>query len=100
MVTKNKMKDYENDDYESAYCDWYSEHSDDLIEEFIKDHPAEFTEMLDNVIIDETYDMDYWKDVFCKEEMEQDFYDYCNEAFHDADDARQSDWDDYNSRYR
>ena len=82
---------------ENAYCSWYSDNADNMKEEFIKEHKNEYDEFLDSIIVDETYDLDYWEGVFCNEEMEQEFYDFCQDAFHDSEDARQSDWDDYKS---
>jgi len=79
MNSKEQEQDY---DYERTDKDeWISDNLNDLMAEFIKAHNSEYIELLDEVIIDETYDLEYWNEVFCKEEMEQDFLDYCDEEY-------------------
>jgi len=79
MTTDEFNKD---DWYEDWYKDWYKENEKDLMEAFIDDNPDEWTEFLDmDRATLEKDDLDYWKVLFCKEQMEQDFIDYCEDAY-------------------
>lgn len=75
-----------NEEYDDEYNEddgfhiWKHENTKELREDFIKEHQKEFDEMLSNNIIDDTFDIDYWKESFC-EEMEQEFYDYCEDSY-------------------
>lgn len=64
------------------YSDWYSENQKELMDSFVEENPDEWNEFLDmNRATLEENDFDYWKIVFCKEEMEQEFLDFCKEAY-------------------
>lgn len=80
-LENERINEIANEVEDGYYSDWLSDNIKDLKEEFIKDNKAEFDEMLKQEIIDEDRDMDYWKDVFCKEEMEEEFLDYCKEEY-------------------
>jgi hypothetical protein len=64
------------------YDDWYKENEKDLIEGFVDDNPDEWIEFLemDRATLEKD-DFDYWKVLFCKEQMEQDFINYCEDAY-------------------
>jgi hypothetical protein len=64
------------------YVDWYQDNEKDLMEAFVDDNPDEWIEFLDMKRATlEQDDLDYWKVLFCKEEMEQDFLDYCQDEY-------------------
>jgi hypothetical protein len=63
------------------YQSWLSDNIEDLKEEFIKDNIAEFNNFLEQEIIDDERDIEYWKDTFCKEENDEDFDNYCRDEF-------------------
>ena len=72
------------------YDEWYQENEKQLMEAFVDDNPDEWIEFLDMKRATlEQDDFDYWKVLFCKEEMEQDFYDYCEDAYRDYKDELQ-----------
>jgi hypothetical protein len=75
---------------ESVYDEWLSENIKDIQESFIKDNIVEFNNFLEQVIIDETYNIDYWKEVFCREENEEEFYDLCKQEYKDYSDLLQT----------
>ena len=76
---------------DNPLMDFISEHKEDLYDEFIKSHESEFKEMLKQEIIDEERDLNYWKDIFCKEEMEEDFNNYCEQEYNNLLDVIQTD---------
>ena len=51
-----------------------------LIEDYVGEHLIEFTEFIQEEIVDEVRTFDYWKQAFC-EENENDFEDFCEQAF-------------------
>lgn len=64
------------------YSSWYEDNEKDLMEAFVDDNPDEWIEFLDMKRATlEQDDFDYWKVLFCKEEMEQDFYNYCQDEY-------------------
>lgn len=66
------------------YSSWYEDNEKDLMEAFVDDNPDEWNEFLElRRATLEQDDLDYWKVLFCKEEMEQDFIDYCENAYGD-----------------
>lgn len=72
------------------YDEWYQENEKQLMEAFVDDNPDEWIEFLDMKRATlEQDDFDYWKVLFCKEEMEQDFIEYCENAYRDYKDELQ-----------
>jgi uncharacterized cupredoxin-like copper-binding protein len=69
--------------YEGVY-EFMSNNKEDLYDDFIIENQKEFNEMLKQEIIDEDRDIDYWKEVFCREEKEQEFLDYCEEEYNNG----------------
>lgn len=64
------------------YKEWYEENEKELMSNFVDDNPDEWNEFLDMKRATlEQDDFDYWAILFCKEEMEQDFIEYCENAF-------------------
>ena len=64
--------------------EWFEENQQELMENFVENNPDEWIEFLDmkRATLEED-DFDYWKVLFCKEEMEQDFTNYCEDAYGD-----------------
>jgi hypothetical protein len=81
FIAEERAREYADEVRDGFYHSWLSDNITDLREDFIKDNKAEFNEMLEKEIIDEDRDIDYWKEVFCNEEMEQDFIDFCKERY-------------------
>ena len=82
VKVKNKMGNFE----EEVKEEFINENIDSLINDFIKVIENEFNEFLDNCIIDEDRDLEYWKEIFCKEEREEEFNDFCNDCFNEYQD--------------
>jgi hypothetical protein len=87
----DREQDYEDDSRDEGLYEFISDNEKDLYDEFIKAHKGEFDEMLKEEIIDEERDMDYWREVFCKEEMEQEFRDYCEDEYNNLLDVEETD---------
>lgn len=87
----DRKQDYNDNKDDEGLYDFISDNKNDLYDDFIKAHKVEFDEMLKQEIIDEDRDMDYWREVFCKEEMEQDFIDYCEDEYNSYIDKIQTD---------
>jgi len=66
-IVENRQDDLQN---------FLEENKDDLIKEFINLHLNEFNEFINKEIIDENRTYDYWKVIFCNEELEDDFIEY------------------------
>jgi hypothetical protein len=88
--TDDRLYEWANETQDGVKTEWIRENIKDLMNEFVEDNQAEFNEMLDNQVIDEERPLDYWKEIFCKEEMEQDFRDFVDDSFKDSQDIQET----------
>lgn len=70
---------------QDLYDDWYSDNKEILFDEFAENNKVEFDELMEEMIIDEDRTLEYWKKVFCEEEMYNEFEDYCKDQFEKRD---------------
>lgn len=78
---EERFNEWVNETQEGIKQSWVRDNIKELMSEFLEDNVAEFNIFLENNIIDDVYDIEYWSDVFCKEEQEEKFYEYCEEQF-------------------
>ena len=72
---------------EDCYIDWYKENEKELMESFIDEFKDAWTEFLDmDRATLEKDDIDYWKVLFCKEQMGEDFTNHCENSYGDYTD--------------
>ena len=85
---------------DEGYHEWYNNNEKELMSDFVDDNPDEWEEFLEMKRATlEQDDFDYWKVLFCKEEMEEDFQNYCEDEYGNCKDIIQTDNAIWNARY-
>jgi len=89
-ITDDRIYEWNNETQSGIKDEWVSENLKELMGEFIEDNTPEFNNFLENEIIDDERNIEYWTEVFCKEEKEDEFNDFCNDRFKDNDDIEKT----------
>lgn len=89
------VEDYDHEYEDGVYSEWKSENLKELQNDFCDDNKQEFNVFLEEQVIDDTYDIEYWVNAYCEDN--DDFQDYCKDEFNDYMDVfetQRSLWND------
>jgi bifunctional DNase/RNase len=84
----SKIYELSNETFSGMKDTWANENHKNLMYEFLDDNAEEFNIFLEDVIIDEERDVEYWTEVFCKEEMAEEFNDFVDCSYNEYEDVR------------
>lgn len=87
---EERLNEWVNETGEGIKDEWKRENIKDLMNEFVEDNQAEFNIFLENCFIDEERDLNYWIEIFCKEEQEEEFNNYVEDSFKDSCDIEET----------
>lgn len=74
-----------NEVVDGEYSEWFSDNKKELINEFVEDNQEDFDKFIEEKRASlEQDDLDYWKLLFCEEEMTDEFSDFCEDDFKDS----------------
>lgn len=90
MMREDEALELMREKQEEDYIEWKNNNIKELLNDFIDDNKKEFADFLNENIVDETYDMDYYIEIFCKEENEDDFYYFCKDRYGSEENHRSS----------